>query len=159
ITLAIGRTGDKPIRVAMKEDVSLSRFGLWNAFFAAIAALLVLGFAVVGLRHANVTAVVRDGVLPQIPANRRPYSLGRLQMAFWFALVFTAFLSLWIYLGVVDTITSQALVLMGISAATGLGAIAANGANADDLSAARTALKDAGIVTEADVKGLDAAVK
>jgi hypothetical protein len=60
----------------------------------------------------------------------RPYSMARWQMAFWFVLVTTAFLGIWIITG--DThgvITTQALFLIGLGAGTALAArvVEANG--------------------------------
>ncbi|MFL5542539.1 MAG: hypothetical protein ACJ8J0_26370 [Longimicrobiaceae bacterium] len=53
----------------------------------------------------------------------RPYSMARTQMAFWFLLVTTAFLAIWIVTG--DTqgvITTQAIFLIGLGAGTALAA-------------------------------------
>jgi len=53
----------------------------------------------------------------------RPYSMARTQMAFWFLLVTTAFLAIWIVTG--DTrgvITTQAVFLIGLGAGTALAA-------------------------------------
>jgi hypothetical protein len=56
--------------------------------------------------------------------QRPPFSLGRVQMAFWLVLVWASYL----YIGLVTwdyahSMTTTALVLMGISAATGFGAV------------------------------------
>jgi hypothetical protein len=65
-------------------------------------------------------------LLARTPALRDPdtdrYSLGRSQMAFWGLLVFGAFVGIWIITRTIEPITSQSLVLLGISGATGLGA-------------------------------------
>ena len=53
---------------------------------------------------------------------RRPYSLGRSQMAFWFVIVLGAFTFIWMVTGDEDTITPTVLSLIGISSATGLAA-------------------------------------
>ena len=53
-----------------------------------------------------------------------PYSLARTQMAFWFFMVITAFVLIWMIIGDTDTITQGVLVLIGISAGTALGATA-----------------------------------
>jgi hypothetical protein len=87
---------------------------------AVMSGLATFLIAVVALAcFASVSAILRDG-----NANST-YSLGRVQMAVWFYLVTAAFLYLWLvtnnYNGIV---TPQALTLLGISAATGLTAIA-----------------------------------
>ncbi len=59
-----------------------------------------------------------------IPPTNRPFSLGRCQMAFWFFLVVTAFFFIWLVTGNLSSLTPSVLILIGISAATGLGAVA-----------------------------------
>src|SRR5207248_1162622 len=51
----------------------------------------------------------------------KPYNLGRAQMAFWFFLIYTSYLVIWLITGSLDTITPSLLGLMGISAGTALG--------------------------------------
>lgn len=89
------------------------------------AALLVIGivmFMVWG--HARRSSTLRDNLLPQIDPARQPYSLARWQMAFWFTLVFGCFIFLFLLLWDADTVSTQALSLMGISGATALAAVA-----------------------------------
>jgi hypothetical protein len=54
---------------------------------------------------------------------RRPYSLARTQMAFWFFLVVGAYVFIWMVTGATDTITASMLELIGISTATGLAGV------------------------------------
>jgi hypothetical protein len=56
-------------------------------------------------------------------AGRLPYSLGKVQMAFWFSLVLASFLFIWMITGNFDIITTGVLGLIGISATTALGAV------------------------------------
>lgn len=76
-----------------------------------LACLLVFGWLVA--KHD----LLRDGRAPS------PFSLGRCQMAWWFFLIIVAYVLIWIVSGEQDTITPSLLVLMGISAATALGAV------------------------------------
>jgi hypothetical protein len=103
---------------------------LWTSwlFFAIVIVAAVL--FLVGLGAVQ-TSMLRDNLLPQIPWRQRTYSLGRCQMALWFTLVIVSFLFLWALLWDYNTVTPQALILMGIAAATGLGALAANNTNND----------------------------
>ena len=50
-------------------------------------------------------------------------SLGRSQMAFWFLVVLISYVFLWIVTGDYNTLTQSELILLGISATTGLGEI------------------------------------
>lgn len=56
--------------------------------------------------------------------KHKPYSLARFQMAFWFVLIVTSFLFIWLVTNAADTITATALALIGIGAGTFLGAMA-----------------------------------
>jgi hypothetical protein len=68
-----------------------------------------------------VLLVKRTGML--IDADTGFYSLGKSQMAFWGLLVLLSFFGVWILTGTMERIPPQALVLLGISGATGLTAI------------------------------------
>ena len=115
----------------------------------AVVTTLLLG--AITVRKAWTTTVIRDNLLPQIPVRERPFSLGRFQMAFWFLLVIESFLFLWALLWDYNTVTSQALTLMGISAATGAGALSANSTNDGGVTAADTALRAAGFTQPGDI--------
>ncbi len=82
-----------------------------------IAALLIFIFFVTDSKIIRDAPAKNQTTLP-------PFSLGRTQMAWWFFLVLAAYL----YIGLVttdfETISEQALILMGIAAATGFGSIA-----------------------------------
>jgi len=105
-------------------------------FLASIAVFFILLY--IFFRLAAGTALLRDpgvsqGYMPGFTVLWRrpspetklgPYSLSRTQMAFWFFLVITAFVLIWMIIGDMDTITPGVLVLIGISAGTALGATA-----------------------------------
>jgi hypothetical protein len=82
---------------------------------------------------------------------RQPYSLGRWQMAFWFTLIFVAFLALYAVTGNYHTITPQALWLMGISATSGISAIAVDVMKDSPADWANRGLQALGLQTYADV--------
>lgn len=56
-------------------------------------------------------------------ADTNYYSLGKSQMAFWGLLVVLSFAGVWILTGTMERIPPQALILLGISGATGLSAV------------------------------------
>lgn len=75
---------------------------------------------------ADGTAAGEPGADPPRPATveDRPYSLARAQAAFWFVLVTTAFVAIWLITGDYHGVmTEQALLLMGIASLTTLGAV------------------------------------
>ncbi len=77
---------------------------------------------------ARRTNIIREPGPPPAAGKRRPYNLGRAQMAFWFFLIYASYMSIWLVTSALDTITASLLALMGISAGTALGeAIIDNG--------------------------------
>jgi hypothetical protein len=105
--------------------------------------IVLLGSFGLFLYLAFNTAILRDPSQPIRPDGLPPFSLGRWQMAFWFFLVAGSFLFLWVVTGRgdTDTITDSTLVLLGISAATALGAaLAPNPNRSVDTNAATPAV-------------------
>lgn len=56
------------------------------------------------------------------PYSERPFSISRLQLAFWSILAAEAYLFVWLLSGNLDSLTESVLVLMGMGSATALGA-------------------------------------
>jgi hypothetical protein len=84
--------------------------------------LLLLLVALVGFIHlCRQTQVIRGGTSAQ-PLAERPYSLSLFQMAFWFFLVIAAYVFIWLICDELNTITDSVLGLIGIGAATAVGA-------------------------------------
>src|SRR5256885_1257376 len=64
-----------------------------------------------------------DGLpMKGVKPAQRPYSLSLFQMAFWFFLVIASYVFLWLINDELNTITESVLALIGIGAATALGA-------------------------------------
>ncbi len=59
--------------------------------------------------------------------GQTPYSLGKAQMAWWFVLIVASYLYIWLITENRDSLTPGVLILVGISAATGLGSQVAGG--------------------------------
>jgi hypothetical protein len=88
-------------------------------FHVYVVLLLVALFGFVFLcRH---TPVIRGGSIDQTLAER-PYSLSLFQMAFWFFLVIASYVFIWLICDELNTITDSVLGLIGIGAATAVGA-------------------------------------
>ena len=87
-----------------------------------LVALLIIGVTFVLLLWlVRSTNIIREPGPPPAPGKKRPYNLGRAQMAFWFFLIYASYLTIWLITGALDTITASLLALMGISAGTALG--------------------------------------
>lgn len=102
----------------------------WPLFWGTV---VIIGSLVIFLMLAARTDIVRDTLAPLRPDGKKPFSLGRVQMAFWFFLIISGYFSLWVVTGDTDTLNTSALALMGISAGTALGsAIIDAGKNSPD---------------------------
>lgn len=117
----------------------------------AVAAVIVVAATAAVWLAARHSTLLKDNLLPQIAPMRQPYSLGRWQMAFWFTLIFVAFLALYAVTGNYHTITPQALWLMGISATSGISAIAVDVMKDSPADWANRGLQALGLQTYADV--------
>jgi hypothetical protein len=146
VRVSVGLAGDTEIHseVDAFRFVRVHEWLFWFAFVGLLALLVAVAVL------ARKTSLLRDGAEP-IGENRQgeetdvlPYSLGRCQMAFWFLLVIGSFLFIFLITWQFNTVTEQALALMGISAATALGAVIVT-ASKDSENGADTNLQDAAI--------------
>ncbi|MGE5515165.1 MAG: hypothetical protein ACM31D_05020 [Bacteroidota bacterium] len=125
--------------------------GLFGVAGVTVAAVLVALLAT----HSN---NMRDASLPQMPVRERSFSLGRSQMAFWTFLIVLAFGYLFIHTGTSNVLSDQALMLMGISGATGLGAVAIDKSRDGAVKEAIDGLQQLGLNTAEDVAELNTQV-
>jgi hypothetical protein len=123
--------------------------GFWRLVAALVAVIAVISLV---WGHARTRTTLRDSYLPQIEPSQQTYSLARWQMAFWFTLIFAAFVYLFVVLWDTNTITSQALMLMGISSATALAAVEIDSIKDSPADAANRGLQALGLKTYADVQ-------
>lgn len=103
-----------------------------KAWFWGCIIVLLLYFGVL-LRYAKTTPMLRDAPadltplgIPGLDAGNAPFSLGKVQMAFWFSIVLASYVFIWLITDNYELITTGTLVLIGIGAATGLGAVSIN---------------------------------
>jgi hypothetical protein len=123
--------------------------GFWRLVAALVAVIAVISLV---WGHARTRTTLRDSYLPQIAPSQQTYSLARWQMAFWFTLIFAAFVCLFVVLWDTNTITSQALMLMGISGTTALAAVEIDSIKDSPADAANRGLQALGLKTYADVR-------
>jgi len=96
------------------------------AFVGFLVALVVF------LGLAWKTNIIRDSGPPEILAPaKRPYSLARTQIAWWFFIIFGSFLLIRIVTDDYNTINTTALVLLGIGTGTALGAVVVDNSKRD----------------------------
>ncbi|MFI5015967.1 MAG: hypothetical protein ACHQAY_26835 [Hyphomicrobiales bacterium] len=127
--------------------------GYW--WLGAIVVLLVA--AVVGCAALK-TNLLKDSLLPQLAPKEQPFSLGRSQMAFWFVLIFAVYIFLYFLMWDYNTITNQSLILMGLSGATAIFAVAIDASKDTPIGAANEKLRAIDLNTYSDVVKLDAEI-
>ncbi len=106
------------------------------AFF--MSALLLIFFILV-----KESDILRDGTAQVAPPKpwwkfgigssgpKNSFSLARCQMAWWFFIILISFLYIWMIFGDTETLTTGALTLMGISAATGFTSVLVDSSKED----------------------------
>ena len=160
-SVAVGVWLEKPVAPQppplARADHVQPRFDLilisrWSLLAGAVAVLLVIASVWAG---ASKTNILKDALLPQLAPEEQTFSLGRSQMAFWFSLIFAAFVFLFFVLWDYNTLTSQSLILMGISGATAIFAVAIDAAKDTPIGIANEKLKAIGLDKYGDVVKLD----
>ncbi len=116
--------------------------------YGIVALVVVLVTFILLIWLARTTNLIRDGGACPVPGKRRPYNLGRTQMAFWFFLIYASYVTIWLITAALDTITASLLALMGISAGTALseamidsGKMSANANQLQSLAAEKQSLE------------------
>ncbi|HEX7774250.1 MAG TPA: hypothetical protein VF435_17625, partial [Pyrinomonadaceae bacterium] len=133
-----------------------------NPLYGLVALAVILSTLALLLWLVRKTNIIREPGPPPAPGQRRPYNLGRAQMAFWFFLIYASYVTIWLITAALDTITSSLLALMGISAGTALGeALIDNGKDTavtnqlQDLTAQKQALEQGITQTQSDLDAID----
>lgn len=119
VAFSVGLDNQSPF-----DSVYDSQHPLWltviNRFYGLVALVVVVVALIVLIVLATKSNLIRDGGVCPVPGKLRPYNLGRVQMAFWFFLVYASYVTIWLITDALDTITASLLALMGISAGTAL---------------------------------------
>jgi hypothetical protein len=132
LIISIGPEGGPPFPSTARASLNIYPTGYTVFTVTAIAvlclALLVLAAKSNLLRGAGTSA------------GPPPYSLARHQMAVWFLVVISAYLFVALVTGAAAATSPTALILIGISGATGLAAIAIDSNQCEEAARARQAL-------------------
>ena len=162
VTLSVGLENGSAFDSVHERDNRLALIVI-SPVYGIVAALIILATGVLLLWLVRKSNIIRDPGPPPISGKKRPYNLGRAQMAFWFFLIYASYTTIWLITGALDTITSSLLALMGISAGTALGeALIDNGKDeaktnqSQDLKAQKTAVEQAVTDVQAQVDALNA---
>jgi len=145
----------------MENPVSLT---VISPLYGVLALVVIAATLVLLLWLTNKTNIIREPGLPPTPGKRRPYNLGRAQMAFWFFLIYASYIAIWLVTDALDTITASLLALMGISAGTALGEAlidtskdTAKTNQIQDLTAEKLAVEEGLSQTQSDLDAISAA--
>jgi hypothetical protein len=137
VPISVGpRDSNEPFR--SNERLHLQVYPAYT--FLVVLLLIAMLLWLVWLGYA--TDLLRDG--PPTKKGQRPttpFSLGKVQMGWWFFLVIAAFLYVWLITGDYNTLNKSILALLGISAATGLAAAVFERKKSSDLAGERKALE------------------
>jgi hypothetical protein len=148
VTFSVGPEGTGSAFDSVHERDNPIRMTVISPVYGLVALLIITVTLILLLWLVTHTNIIREPGPPPTPGKRRPYNLGRAQMAFWFFLIYASYVTIWLVTGALDTITTSLLALMGISAGTALGeAMIDNGKDTakanqvNDLSAEKEALE------------------
>jgi len=122
IRVSVGIHGDKPLLRASGANLQLRLKKLYINGVTWVFLGLLLCVAIVLLFTAARTDMLRDG--PPVNGARQPYSVARVQMAWWFFLTLAGYVFIWLVTGDRDSVSPSLLGLMGISAATAVAGVA-----------------------------------
>jgi len=119
VVLSVGFADQKPYGVAKGFEKANLNLIVYRKRWA-IGSLLVLILMVLAFWKFSGRDMLRDSGPPKPEPGKRPYSLAKVQVAWWFFLVVGCFLLIYLITGEF-TMTEQALVLIGIGTGTALG--------------------------------------
>ena len=147
VTLSIGPENGSAFDTVYEKENTIP-LTVISPLYGIIAMLVIVVTLILLLWLCTKTNIIREPGPPAISGKRRPYNLGRAQMAFWFFLIYSSYMTIWLITSALDTITASLLALMGISAGTALGeALIDNGKSSSrinqvqDLTAQKQALE------------------
>ena len=120
VSLSVGLENGSAFDTAYGKDNTVP-LTVISPVYGVVSILVVFGTLFLLLWLARKTNIIREPGPPPVSGKRRPYNLGRSQMAFWFFLIYASYVTIWLITDTLDTITASLLALMGISAGTALG--------------------------------------
>jgi hypothetical protein len=157
VTVSVGEPGKQSVAFenpAKPSQMNLRVYHPWWAIGSLVVLVLLVIFFIYKAKTSN---IIRDSNPPQPPAGeKKPYSLALTQAAWWFFLVIGSFIFIYLITGDYNTITEQALVLMGIGIGTALGASMIDATKRDTSGNELSALRPRQAALAAEVAALRA---
>jgi len=134
-------------------DVKVSTFRQF--IFWSVSLVVLISTVILAVK----TNLLRDkSIVPDPPPGvKYTYSLGRSQMAWWFLIVLFSFMYVWFVTGT-GSLSTQALVLLGISGTTGLSSVLIDASKQQNAAAAQASLVAERVTDTRQVAAMDSAV-
>lgn len=155
--------GAVPISVGLPKDlqpfasdafINLSVYPWYTRYVVVGLVLLLIAVFVLGWQ----SDLLRDVTHGRPPAPAKaPYSLGRVQMAWWFCLVIAAYVYICLITKEINILTGTAMALIGISAGTGLASVFVDNQKLADEENKKISLQSERAVVVARIAALTAA--
>ncbi len=130
MTASIGPAGG--VQFASSAKLGIDVYPSYTWAVVTFLGVLLLALIVLGKR----SSLLRDSS----GAENASYSLAKHQMAAWFLVVIGAYLFVWMITGAFSSISTTALILIGISGATGLAAVTLDASKREERRQQRSAL-------------------
>lgn len=161
VSVSVGLENEYPVATQVtKFPLIVLRAG-WSLVALGIVLLMVVGIFILAARSALLrdpgpAEAASDDTIPWGRKVKRkvmvPYSLGRVQMAFWFLLVVASFLFIWVTTGQHDTLSTQVLALIGIGTGTALGSALIDANKKEQSQSAVTSLEAEKITLQEEIE-------
>ena len=119
VSFSVGLEDQSPFNSIFDGDNQLA-FTVIPKTWGLVSLAVVLGLLILFIYLTTRTNILRDPGPTSAPGTYGPYDLGRVQTAFWFFIVSTSYLCIWLITGDLDTLTPSVLGLLGITAVTSL---------------------------------------
>jgi hypothetical protein len=121
VSVSVGLEGGTEIETLVKDENSFTIILVKKSWFT-ISIIIIIALLILFLVLAIKSDILRDvGQRPE--AGRKAYSLAQVQMGIWFFVIMTSWLLLYVVKHTFNTITETLVILMGISAGTGMGGV------------------------------------
>lgn len=140
VSVSVGFEDQAPIPTSVENEKSFTLV-LVNKTWFTVSIIIIVALIVLFLLLAAKTNILRD-VGPNPDVGKKPYSLALVQMAVWFFAIMTSWLLLYVVTHSFNTISDTLVLLMGISAGTGIGGVAI------DTNRARPVKQSQGFITD-----------
>jgi hypothetical protein len=134
VTVSVGLPDKEALRPSdtSSEKRPVIYLRLYNGLWALIALAFLILIVFFFVRRARKGGFIRDSDPPKPKKGEmKPYSLALTQAAWWFFLVLGSFCFIYLVTGDYNSMTDQALMLMGIGTGTALGAFMINATKRD----------------------------